>query len=89
MVRVRLSPDELRRGERLGELLRTARGEVSMVEVARRAAISVETLRKIESGRIATPAFFTIAALTEVLGLRLDDVAQMVAEPRNVEPQAS
>jgi hypothetical protein len=35
----------------------------------------VETLRKIESGRIPTPAFFTVAALAATLGLRLEDVA--------------
>lgn len=89
MVRVPLSSDELRRGERLGELLRAARGEASMVDVARQAGISVETLRKIESGRIATPAFFTIAALGAVLGLQLDEVARMVAQPEDLAPQAS
>jgi hypothetical protein len=34
----------------------------------------VETLRKIETGRIPTPAFVTIAALTDELGLSLDQV---------------
>jgi transcriptional regulator with XRE-family HTH domain len=32
----------------------------------------VETLRKIESGRIPTPAFFTIVALADALGVPLD-----------------
>ncbi len=49
-----------------------------MVTVALDAGISVETLRKIETGRIATPAFFTIAAVARVLGLSLDDVAAVV-----------
>ncbi len=40
-----------------------------MVQVALDAGISVETLRKIETGRIATPAFFTISAVAEVLGI--------------------
>jgi hypothetical protein len=31
-------------------------------------------LRKIESGRVATPAFSTIAAISDVLGLSLDAV---------------
>jgi hypothetical protein len=34
----------------------------------------VETLRKIETGRIATPAFFTVAALAAAVGLALEDV---------------
>lgn len=34
-----------------------------MVEIAASAGISAETLRKIETGRAPTPAFFTVAAL--------------------------
>ncbi|GAA4487530.1 helix-turn-helix transcriptional regulator [Rhodococcus olei] len=81
MVRVPLTADEIERGRRLGDLLRTARGAVSMVEVATSAGISVETLRKIETGRIATPAFFTVSALARVLGLSLDRVADALTEP--------
>jgi len=72
MVRLPLSPDEVRRGQRLGTLLREARGDRSMLDVALDAGVSPETLRKIETGRIATPAFPTIAAVAEVLGLSLD-----------------
>ena len=46
-----------------------------MVDVAARAGIPVETLRKIETGRIATPAFFTVAALAGALGLGIDKLA--------------
>ena len=74
MVRLPLTPAELQRGARLGALLRSARGERSMLHTALAAGVSPETLRKIESGRIATPAFPTIAAIAEVLGLSLDDV---------------
>jgi transcriptional regulator with XRE-family HTH domain len=45
-----------------------------MLEVALDARVSPETLRKIESGRVATPAFPTVAAIAEVLGLSLDAV---------------
>jgi len=74
MVRMPLSPADVERGERLGALLRRARGERSMLGVALDAGISPETLRKIESGRVATPAFSTIAAVADVLGLSLDAV---------------
>lgn len=43
-----------------------------MLLTALDAGVSPETLRKIESGRIATPAFPTIAAIADVLGLSLD-----------------
>ncbi|MFD2351986.1 helix-turn-helix domain-containing protein [Nonomuraea ferruginea] len=55
MVRPPLTPEERLRGERLGTLLRQARGERSITEVATAAGMSAETLRKIETGRIATP----------------------------------
>ncbi|WP_406462885.1 helix-turn-helix domain-containing protein [Streptomyces sp. NBC_00111] len=74
MVRLPLTPAEVARGQHLGALLRRARGERSMLEVALAARVSPETLRKIESGRVATPAFPTIAVIADVLGLSLDAV---------------
>jgi transcriptional regulator with XRE-family HTH domain len=74
MVRPPLSPEERARGQRLGMLLREARGPRSMTEVAAASGVPVETLRKIETGRIATPAFFTVAALAASVGLSLEDV---------------
>ena len=74
MVRLPLTPAELERGHRLGALLRRARGERSMLETALEAGVSPETLRKIETGRVPTPAFPTIAAIADVLGLSLDAV---------------
>lgn len=70
-----LTAEDRERGQRLGALLREARAERSMVDIAALSGIPVETLRKIESGRIPTPAFFTVAALAATLGLRLEDVA--------------
>src|SRR4030095_4896338 len=74
MVRVALTPAEVERGQRLGALLRRARGQRSMLVIALDAGVSPETLRKIESGRVATPAFPTIAAIADVLGRSLDAV---------------
>jgi transcriptional regulator with XRE-family HTH domain len=75
MVRDPLQPWEIDRGRRLGAVLRQARGSASLSEIAAAAGVSVETLRKIETGRIPTPAFFTVAALADVLGLSLDDLS--------------
>lgn len=71
-----LTPEERERGRLLGAALREARGARSMVEVSAASGVPVETLRKIETGRIATPAFFTVAALADYLGL---DLAALVA----------
>lgn len=77
MVRPPLSALDRERGRLLGATLRRARGSRSMVEVAATAGIPVETLRKIESGRVPTPAFFTVAALAGALGIGLDEVARL------------
>jgi len=75
MVRVPLTAEEHERGQRLGEVLRAARGPRSMTSVAAAVGMSPETLRKIETGRVPTPAFFTVIALCAELGLPLDDLA--------------
>ncbi|MEV1012072.1 helix-turn-helix transcriptional regulator [Streptomyces sp. NPDC049881] len=79
MVRTPLTPWERERGERFGALLREARGERSMADVAAAAGVSAETLRKIETGRAPTPSFFTVAALAGALGLSLDTLVREAA----------
>ncbi len=86
MVRLPLTPEQVERGQRLGALLRRARGKSSMLDTALHAGVSPETLRKIESGRVATPAFSTIAAIADVLGLSLD---ALWAEVNRSEPGAT
>jgi transcriptional regulator with XRE-family HTH domain len=80
MVRPILSEAERERGRRLGASLREARRDRSMAEVSLASGIPVETLRKIETGRTVTPAFFTVAALAGVLGL---DLAALAGQPTN------
>jgi transcriptional regulator with XRE-family HTH domain len=46
-----------------------------MVDVAAASGVPVETLRKIEAGRIPTPAFFTVVALAATLDISLDELA--------------
>ncbi|MBL3805054.1 helix-turn-helix domain-containing protein [Streptomyces sp. BRB081] len=79
MVRTALTPWERSRGEHFGALIRRGRGDRSMVDVAAAAGVSAETLRKIETGRAPTPAFFTVAALAATLGLSLDELAEAAA----------
>lgn len=61
-----------------------------MLETALDARVSPETLRKIESGRVATPAFPTIAAIADALGLSLDAMwSEINQAERGVEPTNS
>jgi transcriptional regulator with XRE-family HTH domain len=82
MVRTPLSREERERGQALGRALQRARGGVSAAEVARRAGISLDTLRKIERGAIATPAFFTVVALARALDVDLTSLADSVGSER-------
>jgi transcriptional regulator with XRE-family HTH domain len=77
MVRSPLTPQQLAAGRRLGAYLRAARGDRKPADVAQAASISPETLRKIETGRLATPAFTTVAALAAVLDVPLEDLARI------------
>jgi transcriptional regulator with XRE-family HTH domain len=74
MVRVPLTPNEIRRGRELGAMLRDARGDRTLLDVAGGAGVSPETLRKIETGRIPTPSFTTVALLAAQVGLSLDAI---------------
>jgi DNA-binding XRE family transcriptional regulator len=76
MVRPPLSEQDRERGSRLGERLRAARGERTSVDVAQEAGISVETLRKIEHGRVPTPAFFTVVAIARAVGLPVEALCE-------------
>ena len=73
MVRLPLSPEQVRAGERLGALIRTARAGRDPETIARHAGISPETLRKIEVGRIPSPSFGTVIGLCNALGMPLHD----------------
>ncbi|MGP4057184.1 helix-turn-helix domain-containing protein [Mycobacterium sp. 4D054] len=77
MVRVPLSPEQIRAGQRLGALLRTARAGRAPEGVARAAGISPETLRKIEVGRMPSPSFGTVVGLCDALGLPLQRAVEV------------
>jgi hypothetical protein len=85
MVRTPLTADERQRGVELGRALQRARGRRSAAEVALLAGISLDTLRKIERGAIATPAFFTVASLARVLELDLAALAFDTASSTRVD----
>jgi len=76
MVRPPLTQEDRDRGIRLGERLRAARGERTSVEIAQTAGVSVETLRKIEHGRVPTPAFFTVVAIARAVGLPIEALCE-------------
>ncbi|MFD0559904.1 helix-turn-helix protein [Stackebrandtia endophytica] len=81
MIRRPLTPDQRSRGSALGETLRQARGQISLADAAATAGISPETLRKIETGRLPSPSFFTVAALCHAYGLSLDQLSHL-GDPR-------
>jgi DNA-binding phage protein len=77
MVRVPLSPQQVKAGQRLGALIRAVRAARDPEVIARNAGISPETLRKIEVGRLPSPSFGTVVGLCEALGLPLQDAVDV------------
>ena len=77
MVRRPLSGEQIAAGRRLGVALRHARGSRPLDDVAGAAGISPETLRKIETGRLPTPAFGTVVALGRALDLPVESLAEV------------
>ena len=76
MVREALTELERARGLALGLALRRARGDLPVRELAARAGLAEETIRKIERGGVPTPALFTIAAIAGVLEVPLDELVR-------------
>lgn len=88
MVRPMLTEAERARGLRLGAVLREARGDRPATEVAAASGVPADTLRKIESGRVPTPAFFTVVALARALDVpigRLVDLDPAATDVDSVE----
>lgn len=81
MVRMPLTEQDRARGLALGALLREARGQRSVRDVAAAAGLAEETVRKIERGAVPTPALFTVAALADTLDLRLDQLVRLASDP--------
>jgi ribosome-binding protein aMBF1 (putative translation factor) len=79
MARETMSPNQRRRGRRLGQLVKEARegSARSQERLAKAARVSTSEVRRLEGGLIANPGFFTVAALARELELELDDLADL------------
>lgn len=86
MVRTPLTPDQIAAGRRLGAMLRDARASRTLDDVAAAAGISPETLRKIETGRLPSPAFGTVVGLSAALGIPLQALADVFSGPEGAVP---
>jgi transcriptional regulator with XRE-family HTH domain len=51
-----------------------AERDLTQEQVAVRAQVAVSTLRKIESGRVVEPAYFTMLSLADALGGELHEI---------------
>ncbi|OQO89431.1 helix-turn-helix domain-containing protein [Saccharomonospora piscinae] len=77
MVRLPLTAEQIQSGTRLGAAVRELRAGRGLDDVARAAGISPETLRKIETGRLPSPAFGTVVGLADALGVPIEHLADV------------
>lgn len=75
MSRPRLTDDQKRLGRALGKALQRHRGGMPTTQVASEAGVSLDVLRKLEQGSVATPGFFLVARIAAALQIPLDDLA--------------
>ncbi|WP_200936069.1 helix-turn-helix domain-containing protein [Microbacterium sp. Leaf151] len=73
----------LQQAEQLSKLLRECRegAGLSQEAVARKADLSVNTVRNVESGRAVEPGYFTVLAIAHAVG------AELARAGFNVEPR--
>jgi DNA-binding XRE family transcriptional regulator len=60
--------------------VRNARG-LTQEQLAARAQVAVSTLRKIESGRVVEPGYFTVLSLAAVLEIQLHELEVEPGQP--------
>lgn len=77
MAKAPLTSRERRFGQAVGAQLAEERHSegCSGGDLAARSGVSLDAIRSIESGRIASPGFLVVARLARALGLSLDDLA--------------
>ncbi len=69
-------------GARLGRALAAARAGTGLSggQLSDRCGVSVDAIRSVESGRVASPGFPLVAALGGALGVSLDALALQAAD---------
>ena len=76
MPRTSKTAAEVKRGLQLGQALQKAREPRTQSQLAAEAAVPLDTLRRIEQGKVSNPGLFTVAAIAAKLELSLDDLVK-------------
>ena len=91
MGRRSITSSDRERGRRLASALATAREQKrwSQSDLSKRADVRLDTIRKIEQGRVASPSFFIVADLVVTLGIELDEFINPSNQPKRTEGKGS
>jgi len=75
MGRLEHTESQKKLGVRLAMRIKTSREKSSYTqeELASKSQISIDTLRKLEGGRVAAPSVFLISKLARILNVKLED----------------
>ncbi len=75
-MRRKLDRFEVAHGRHIGVALarERERAEVSAAEIARASDVSLDAIRSLETGRVPTPGFLTVARLAAALCISLDEL---------------
>ncbi|SHT89637.1 helix-turn-helix domain-containing protein [Mycobacteroides abscessus subsp. abscessus] len=89
MVRKYRSPEETALGRSLGQELQRQRHGRTAEAIAQSAGVSLDTLRRVERGAVASPGFFLVGQIAQVLDVSLDDLFRATKNNAKPEVQSS
>lgn len=69
------------RGLALGAALKRARGSLSQQRLSSLAEVDLDKLRRVEQGRVASPGFFFVGSVAQVLNVPLDEIFGEAVSP--------
>ncbi|WP_366768069.1 helix-turn-helix transcriptional regulator [uncultured Microbacterium sp.] len=81
MPRPHKTPEQRAFGAAVGALVREERARLSLSgdQLARASNVSVDLIRSIENGRVASPGLFSVASIAAALGVAVDDLVPEVS----------
>ena len=80
MSRPESSAEQKAQGYALGQIVQQLRLPRTSEWLANAAGVSVDTLRRIESGKVGSPGVFLVARLSGALGVTMDELLRLVSK---------
>lgn len=85
MARPPRSRRDIAFGRAVSTAIRTARGSRTARDISEQSGVAIDTLRALESGRVASPGLLVLGQVTDCLALTLDDLYRQALQDAEAE----